>query len=164
MVSSFFKYKELGHVKPLCKTLWDIKHKSTIIASANGNPWLEPVFVGLWRRPGIDSLPGGPVRLPYFSYRSARLHCLAKSVPQNRFLGSMNVYKYGLRSPAGVISPRFIHFQWDSWCCYIMVDSTMAASHYSACTLRRRYSTKCVILNHESLDIRSATLRTLEKD
>ncbi len=58
----------------------------------------EPVFVDLLRRPGIDFQPGGPVRQPYFSYRSARLHRLAKSIPRNRFLSSINVYKYGLSS------------------------------------------------------------------
>jgi hypothetical protein len=31
-----------------------------------------------------------------FSYRPARLHRLAKSIPRNRCLGSINVYKYGL--------------------------------------------------------------------
>jgi hypothetical protein len=31
------------------------------------------------------------------SYRAARLHRLAESIPCNRFLGSLNVYKYGLR-------------------------------------------------------------------
>jgi hypothetical protein len=35
----------------------------------------------------------GYVRL---SYRSARLHRLAESIPWNRCLGSLNVYKYGL--------------------------------------------------------------------
>jgi hypothetical protein len=34
---------------------------------------------------------------PYLSYWPARLHWLAKSIPRNRFLGSINVYKYGLR-------------------------------------------------------------------
>jgi hypothetical protein len=33
---------------------------------------------------------------PYLSYWPARLHKLAKSIPHNRFLGSINVYKYGL--------------------------------------------------------------------
>ncbi len=33
---------------------------------------------------------------PYLSYWPARLHRLAKSIPRNRFLGSINVYKYGL--------------------------------------------------------------------
>ncbi len=48
------------------------------------------------RSPRIDSQPGGPVRQPYLSYRPDRLHRLAKSIPRNRFLGSINVYKYGL--------------------------------------------------------------------
>jgi hypothetical protein len=30
------------------------------------------------------------------SYWPARLHRLTKSIPRNRFLGSINVYKYGL--------------------------------------------------------------------
>jgi hypothetical protein len=46
---------------------------------------------------GINSQPGGPVRQPYLLYQLARLHRLAESIPQNRFLGSLNVYKYGLR-------------------------------------------------------------------
>ncbi len=41
----------------------------------------EPVFADLFRRPGIDFQPGGPVRQPYFSYRPVRLHRLAKSIP-----------------------------------------------------------------------------------
>ncbi len=56
----------------------------------------ELVFVNLLRSPGIDSRPGGPVRQPYFSYRSAKLHRLAESNSRNRFLVSLNVYKYGL--------------------------------------------------------------------
>jgi hypothetical protein len=56
----------------------------------------EPVFVTLLRSLEIDSQPGGPVRQPYLSYRPARLNRLAKSIPQNGFLGSINVYKYGL--------------------------------------------------------------------
>jgi hypothetical protein len=57
----------------------------------------ETVFVNLLWSPGIDPSPGGPVQQPYLSYRPARLHSLAESIPRNRFLGSINVYKYGLR-------------------------------------------------------------------
>jgi hypothetical protein len=56
----------------------------------------EPVFVNLSRSPGIDSQPRGPVARPVRQpYRTglARLHRLAESV--TRFLGSLNVYKYG---------------------------------------------------------------------
>ncbi len=56
----------------------------------------EPVFVNLLRSLGIDSQPGGPVRQSYLSYRAAKLHRMAESIPRNRFLGSTNVYKYGL--------------------------------------------------------------------
>jgi hypothetical protein len=50
-----------------------------------------------FQEPAIDSQPGGPVRQPYLLYRLARLHRLAESVPRNQFLGSLNIYKYGLR-------------------------------------------------------------------
>jgi hypothetical protein len=56
----------------------------------------ELVFVDLLRSPRIDSQPGGSVRQPYLSYRPDRLHRLAKSIHRNRFLGSINVFKYGL--------------------------------------------------------------------
>jgi hypothetical protein len=56
----------------------------------------EPVFVNLLRSPGIDSQPGGPVRQPYFSYRPTMLQRQVESNPRNRFLVSLNVYKYGL--------------------------------------------------------------------
>ncbi len=55
-----------------------------------------PVFVNLLRSPRIDSPPGGPVRQPYLTYRPAWLQRQAESVSWNRFLGSLNVYKYGL--------------------------------------------------------------------
>ncbi len=35
---------------------------------------------------------------PYLSYWPAKLHRLAKSIPRNRFPGSINIYKYGLWS------------------------------------------------------------------
>jgi hypothetical protein len=56
----------------------------------------EPEFVNLLRSPGIDSQPGGPVRQHYLTYRPARLHRLAKLIPWNRFLDSLDVYKFGL--------------------------------------------------------------------
>jgi hypothetical protein len=56
----------------------------------------EPVFVDLLRTPGVDSQHGGPVRQHYLSYRPARIDRLAESVHRNRFLGSINGYKYGL--------------------------------------------------------------------
>ncbi len=34
----------------------------------------QPEFVNILRGPGIDSLPGGPVREPYLTYLPARLH------------------------------------------------------------------------------------------
>ncbi len=36
------------------------------------------------------------VRQPYLAYLPARLHRLLESIPWNRFLGSLNVYKFGL--------------------------------------------------------------------
>ncbi len=57
----------------------------------------EPEFVNLLRSQGVDSQPGGPVRQPYMTYRPARLQRLAESIPWNRFLGFLKVYKSGLR-------------------------------------------------------------------
>ncbi len=64
-----------------------------------------PLFENLLRSPGIDSQPVGPVRQPYMSYQPARLHRLAESISWNRFLGSRNVYKFGLCTSCK-ISPR----------------------------------------------------------
>jgi hypothetical protein len=36
----------------------------------------------------------GPIKQPYLSYTG--IHSLAESIPRNQFLGSINVYKYGL--------------------------------------------------------------------
>ncbi len=65
-------------------------------AAARGYPWYkwwrhlpihtEPVFCRPFTEPEID-----------LSYRPAGLHSLAASIPRNRFLGSINDYKYGLR-------------------------------------------------------------------
>ncbi len=62
----------------------------------NTNYWSKIVFVDLLWSPRIDSQAGVPVQQPYLSYRPDKLHRLAKSIPRNRFLGSINVYKYGL--------------------------------------------------------------------
>jgi hypothetical protein len=57
----------------------------------------EPVFLNLLRSPGINSQPGGPVQQPYLTDRPVRLsYRLAESIHLNRFLGSLNDYKYGL--------------------------------------------------------------------
>ncbi len=49
------------------------------------------MFVDLLRSPRIDSQPGGPVRQPYICRTGPTVY-----IPRNRFLGSINVYKYGL--------------------------------------------------------------------
>jgi hypothetical protein len=56
------------------------------------------LFVNLLRSTGIDSQHGGPVRQPYLLYRPARLYIGWRNgrIPQNRFLGYLNVYKHGL--------------------------------------------------------------------
>ncbi len=54
----------------------------------------EPEFVNLLRGSGKDFQPGGPVQQPYLTYRHARLHRLAESIPWKRFLGFFNVFKY----------------------------------------------------------------------
>jgi hypothetical protein len=83
-LSSFRFVKCRGKTKVLTREKGDKKR----------NP--EPVFVNLFRSPGIDSQPDGPVQQTYLSYRSAMLHRQVESNPLNRFLVSLNVYKYGL--------------------------------------------------------------------
>ncbi len=51
----------------------------------------------------MDSQPGGPVRQPDLSFRPASLHRLAESIPRSRFLGSINVYKYGLSLKSQIV-------------------------------------------------------------
>jgi hypothetical protein len=58
---------------------------------------IEPEFVNLFRSPGINSQPAGPVRQPYLTYRPTRLHRLAESIPWNLFQDFLNLYKFGLR-------------------------------------------------------------------
>ncbi len=71
-----------------------------------GYQWIpELVFVDLLWSPRIDSQAGVPVRQPYLSYRPDKLHRLAKSIPRNRFQGSINVYIYGLC----ILYPAFPH-------------------------------------------------------
>ncbi len=52
----------------------------------------EPVFVTLLWSPGTDFQTGWPVRPPYFCYTGQPDYIGWR----NRFLGSLNVYKYGL--------------------------------------------------------------------
>jgi hypothetical protein len=59
------------------------------------------ILVNLLRSPGMDSQPGRPVRQTFLLYLLARLHRLAKWIPRDRFLGSINVYKYGLWTVQG---------------------------------------------------------------
>ncbi len=67
------------------------------------NRGTEPEFVNLLT--GIDSQPGGPVQQPYL--RTGPLGYIGW---RNRFLGSINAYKYGLRSPVwGSRTPRTLH-------------------------------------------------------
>ncbi len=50
-------------------------------------PFKEPrIWFPAWR--------AGTVQQPYLSYWPARLHRLAESIPWNRFLGPLNVYKF----------------------------------------------------------------------
>ncbi len=48
-------------------------------------------------QPSLCSLAES-IRQKELSYRPARLHRLAESIPWNRFLGSLNVYQFGLWS------------------------------------------------------------------
>ncbi len=62
-----------------------------------------------WESPGIDSQESIPVRQIGLSYQPARLHRLAESIPWNRFLGSWNVNKFGLRAHWDGLEPMTLH-------------------------------------------------------
>ncbi len=65
----------------------------------------EPVFVNFLRSPGIDSQPGGPAQQTLFAGPAARRQ---HTVGRNRFLGFINVYKYGLRYKSNFIFVNFL--------------------------------------------------------
>ncbi len=73
----------------------------------------EPEFVNVqeaqesipWNRFRQPMQPGGPVRQIGLWYRPDRLHRLAELIIWNRFLGSLNVYKFGHCSPPSPIFP-----------------------------------------------------------
>ncbi len=75
---------------------------------------------------------------PYLSYWPARLHRLAKSIPRYRFLGSLNVYKYGLWW-AGATT-LFLRFLAPLDCSKISTQD----AHYicTASEIRNKYSQK----------------------
>ncbi len=70
----------------------------------------EPVFWNLLRSPGIDFQPGLPVRQLYLSYRPARLHRLANSIPPNRFLVSLVFTNTGSGFPHNKWFCHFLKF------------------------------------------------------
>ncbi len=97
---SFVRFMSKNSISELlhcCKGKgWFIKKKDIALGSSVAKRIPEPVFVILLRSLGIDSQPDGPVRQPYLTYWPTRLHRLSESIPWNRFLGSVNVYIYGL--------------------------------------------------------------------
>ncbi len=103
----------------------------------------EPVFVNHLRSPRIDSQPGGPVQLTYLSYRPAMLHRLSESNPRNRFLVSLNVYKYGLRLQVVFFyrglrhlwkSCRRLRNLWNFW--HKFADLNLSSDKTNLCTRR----------------------------
>ncbi len=91
----------------------------------------EPEFVNLLRSPGIGFQPGRrPLRQPYLTYRPAKLHRLAESIPWNRFLGSLNVYKFGL------------------WILYIIYRWCSLLSAPGNCALVTAYCSRLTVLFH----------------
>ncbi len=99
LISPPFKRSE-GRVR-ICKRLRSpgINSKESVppayVAWRAGTSTRARICKPFWS-PEIDSRPGGPVQQPYLTYRPAGLHRLAESLPRNRFLASINVYKYGL--------------------------------------------------------------------
>ncbi len=81
----------LWYARYICTVLCGWQYLFTRNKGEQGSS--EPEFVNLLRSPGINSQPGRPVRQPYLTYRPARLYTVGC---RNRFLGSLNVYKFGL--------------------------------------------------------------------
>jgi hypothetical protein len=76
-----------------------------MLISATPGSWVSdprPVFVNFLRSPGIDSQPGGSVRQLFVVPRPPGYIGW-----QNRFLSSLNVYKYGLRIRPVTLAPEF---------------------------------------------------------
>ncbi len=70
------------------------------------------------------------IRQPYVSYRVARLHRLTESIPRSRFVGSLNVYKYGL---CAMPLLKFTEF-----------TITKRTTHFSLASFRlQRFTTSC---------------------
>ncbi len=99
----------------------------------------EPEFVNLLRRPGIDSQPGGPVRQPYMTYRPFRLHRLAKSIPWNRFVDSLNVHKLGLKTFCCAFPPLPRHLEGSNGDCQPAVNSPLIGPTLPLAMLIRRF-------------------------
>jgi hypothetical protein len=78
-----------------CFKLYGTSKKLSIVREAITLKFMlsEPKFVNLLGSPGIDFQPGRRVRQPYLLYRPPRPHSMAESIPRNRFIGSINVYK-----------------------------------------------------------------------
>ncbi len=77
--------------------------------------WPEPVFVfvTLVRSTGIDSHATGPLRQPPI-WRTGPPGYMAESIPWNRFLRSLNIYKFGLSHLWKCIVQRRL-FLYSSW-------------------------------------------------
>ncbi len=82
-------------------------------------PELE--FVNLLRSPGIDSQPGRPIRKPYLTYRPARLHRLAESIPglltrlQIRALRSFDLSQPWVAPIIQTVSLSYVYYNTDEW-------------------------------------------------
>ncbi len=83
----------------LCDPFRLFPHESQVPRSWGFNIWTqislksEPEFVNV--QGAQESIPGCPARQIGLSYRPVRLKRLGPSIRWNRFLGSLNVYKFG---------------------------------------------------------------------
>ncbi len=56
----------------------------------------NPIVVPACQAGGVESSESIPGLLKRLQIKPTKLHRLAESIPRHRFLGSLNVYKYGL--------------------------------------------------------------------
>ncbi len=101
----------------------NIVSKSSLIGPTIKFTWAR--ICKPFRGPGIDSQAVGPVRSPYLTYRPARLNRPTDSILWNRFLGSLNVYKFGLWKDTDLRSISFLScMSWRLMFLFLSLSST----------------------------------------
>ncbi len=97
-----------------------------------------------------------PVGQPYFSYRPVRLHRLAESIPRNQFLGSIDVYKYGLCTL--YITGKQTVYTVTVYCMYDAIEKQRILQGYNGITYNTYNS------RHTNLRLSENNFKTIKPD